>query len=178
MPHFVSRTMVAVPEGERRVEELRAGSVVITRDHGNLPVQAITRRVLSWKQLARNRHQQPIFLRAGSLKNGLPTRDTMISPNLRMVVGSRQTVLPHNQDEVLTAAKHLVNNDDVHNVDTIGVTYYHLWLACPALVKANGCWAETYHPCTAGTSQSTNAQRLEYKEFRTASQSEVNAQAM
>lgn len=176
MPHFVTRTMIAVPGGRRRIEQLRAGSAVLTRDHGILPVLAVTRRTLSWEELSMRKHQRPVFLAAGSLGENLPEQDMMISPNLRLISAPERTALLDGKRGRLVAAKHLVNNADVHNVGTIGVTYHHLWLGWPALVNANGCWAEAYHPGPSKGFGPTNAQALEFKELKAVAQASQMSQ--
>jgi hypothetical protein len=44
----------------------------------------------------------------GSLGNGLPERDMMVSPNHRMLVANDRTALYFDEHEVLVAAKHLI----------------------------------------------------------------------
>ena len=91
IPCFTPGTTIATPKGERLVEELREVDRIITRDNGIQEIRWVGRKEMSGKSLVANPHLKPILVRAGSLGNGLPERDMLVSPNHRMLVASDKT---------------------------------------------------------------------------------------
>ena len=91
-------------------------------------------------------HLKPILIRQGSLGNGLPERDMMVSPNHRMLVANDRTALYFDEHEVLVAAKHLVNHKGVAQVDSLGTTYIHFLCDRHEVVLSNGAWTESFQP--------------------------------
>ncbi|TMV38466.1 type I secretion protein, partial [Thioclava sp. BHET1] len=83
--------MIATPQGERLVEELRVGDKIITRDNGIQEIRWLNHRVMDGKTLLANPNMRPILIRKGALGNGLPERDMMVSPNHRMLVANERT---------------------------------------------------------------------------------------
>ncbi|MDC0116257.1 cadherin-like domain-containing protein, partial [Octadecabacter sp.] len=88
IPCFTPGTKIATPRGERLVENLRVGDRIITRDNGIQEIRWLGRKDISGKAMMSNPHLKPILLRAGSLENGLPERDMLVSPNHRVLVAS------------------------------------------------------------------------------------------
>ncbi|MFT5742417.1 MAG: hypothetical protein ACI86S_000476 [Paracoccaceae bacterium] len=146
IPCFTPGTTIATPQGERLVEELRIGDRIITRDNGVQEIRWVGRKEISGKALVANPHLKPILLRAGSLGNGLPERDMLVSPNHRMLVASEKTQLYFEEREVLASAKHLVGSDGIHAVDMIGTAYIHFMFERHEVVLSNGTWTESFQP--------------------------------
>lgn len=165
MPFFTPGTVIATPHGERAVEELAVGDLIVTREHGTRPVRWVGKRVLNYAHLVQNPHLRPIFLRQASLGPGLPERDMMVSPNHRVLVDSGRTALFFEEHDVLVAAKHIVNAKDVRQVDVLGVTYVHFLCDGHETVMANGVWAESFHPVDTSLGAHGNAQRSEIFEL-------------
>jgi len=172
VPCFTPGTAVATPRGERLVEELKVGDKIITRDNGIQEIRWLGRKSLDYGQLARASHMKPVLIRQGSLGNGLPERDMLVSPNHRMLVANDRTALYFDEHEVLVSAKHLVNNKGVQNVDALGVTYIHFMFDQHEVVLANGTWTESFQPGDYTLAGIGNAQRGEiydlFPELRTA----------
>ena len=80
--------LIATPRGEMPVEQLRAGDKVVTRDNGIQEIGWVGQKALGWHDLLANPHLKPVLIRQGSLGNGLPERDMLVSPNLRLLVGA------------------------------------------------------------------------------------------
>lgn len=172
VPCFTPGTAIATPRGERLVEELKVGDKIITRDNGIQEIRWLGRKALDYGQLARASHMKPVLIRQGSLGNGLPERDMLVSPNHRMLVANDRTALYFDEHEVLVSAKHLVNNKGVQNVDALGVTYIHFMFDQHEVVLANGTWTESFQPGDYTLAGIGNAQRGEifdlFPELRTA----------
>jgi Ca2+-binding RTX toxin-like protein len=165
IPCFTPGTMIATPRGEVPVELLRVGDKVITRDNGIEEVRWIGARHLEWAELGANPHLQPVLIRQGSLGNGLPEQDMMVSPNHRMLVANDRTALYFAEHEVLVAAKHLVGMKGVHSVTSMGTTYLHFMFDRHEVVLANGAWTESFQPGDQTLKGMGNAQRNEIFEI-------------
>ena len=164
-PCFTPGTMIATPKGEVLVEELQVGDAVITRDNGIQLINWIGTRRFGGRELANNPHLYPVLIRAGSLGCGLPERDMRLSPNHRVLVSSDQTQLYFEEREVLVAAKHLVNNRGVYEVESLGTTYIHFLFDRHEVVLSNGSWSESFQPADASLRGLGNAQRQEIFEI-------------
>jgi len=165
IPCFTPGTLIATPKGERLVEELQIGDKVITRDNGLQEIRWIGEKGLTGVDFARNPHLKPILIKAGSLGNGLPERDTLYSPNHRVLVNNEKTALFFDEREVLVAAKHLVGAAGIHEVDVMGTTYIHFMFDHHEVVLSNGSWTESFQPGDMSLKGVGDAQRNEILEL-------------
>lgn len=165
IPCFTPGTLIATPKGEVPVEFLKAGDRVITRDNGIQEIRWTGQKVLGWKDLAANPHLKPVLIRQGSLGNGLPERDMMVSPNHRMLVANDRTALYFDEHEVLVAAKHLVASVGIQSIESIGTTYIHFMFDRHEVVLGNGAWTESFQPGDQTLKGMGNAQRSEIFEL-------------
>jgi len=161
IPCFTPGTLIATPRGEVPVQELRPGDRVITRDNGLQEIRWVGAKPLSHRDLMANPHLKPVLVRQGSLGNGLPERDMMVSPNHRLLVANDRTALYFDEHEVLVAAKHLVAGVGVHQVDSMGTTYIHFMFDRHEVVLSNGAWTESFQPGDLTLKGMGNAQRSE-----------------
>ena len=161
IPCFTPGTLIATPKGEVPVEMLKAGDRVITRDNGIQEIRWTGQKVLGWHDLAANQHLKPVLIRQGSLGNGLPERDMMVSPNHRMLVANDRTALYFDEHEVLVAAKHLVGAQGIQAIDAVGTTYIHFMFDRHEVVLGNGAWTESFQPGDMTLKGMGNAQRSE-----------------
>jgi hypothetical protein len=165
VPCFTSGTYITTLKGEVPVEGLRAGDRVVTRDNGLQTVRRIARRDFDYGQLAIVPHLQPILVTVGALGNGLPERDMLLSPNLRLLVtGDRLPFGPRSR-EALVAVKNLVDSHSIRPCAVLGVRYIHIEFARHEVVLANGCWAEAFQPGDLSLGPVGNAQRTELREL-------------
>jgi Ca2+-binding RTX toxin-like protein len=146
IPCFTPGTRVATPRGEVAVEDLKVGDKVITRDNGFQDIQWVGHKRITLKTLTDAPHLKPVLIKAGSLGNGLPERDMIVSPNHRMLIANAEVDLLFDQPEVLVAAKHLVGMDGVHRLDMVATTYIHFMCASHQIVLADGAWSESFQP--------------------------------
>ncbi|MGL6210260.1 MAG: Hint domain-containing protein [Paracoccaceae bacterium] len=161
IPCFTPGTMIATPRGEVPVEQLQAGDRVITRDNGLQEIAWVGAKELSWRDLSLAPHLKPVLIRQGSLGNGLPERDMMVSPNHRLLVANDRTALYFDEHEVLVAAKHLVAANGVSQIDSMGTTYIHFMFERHQVVLSNGAWTESFQPGDMTLKGMGNAQRSE-----------------
>ena len=171
VPCFTPGTLIATPMGERRVEDLRAGDRVITRDNGIQEIRWAGRRDLSGADLARSTHLNPVRIRAGALGNGLPERDMQVSPNHRLLVANDKTALYFDDREVLAAAKDLTALDGIDTVRVREVAYLHFMFDQHEVVLSDGAWTESFQPGDLTLAGMDDDQRDEifelFPEFRT-----------
>ena len=153
-PCFTPGTMIATPDGERRVEELKLGDLVLTADHGAQPLMWIGRTsVAAEGKLAPVRFESGMF--------GL-TRPLLVSPQHRMLIDDWRAPYLYGHAEVLIAAHCLVNGKTVTRVEGGTVDYIHLLFSRHEIVFANGAKSESYFPghAVSGSERETQAEIL------------------
>ncbi|MBL4917686.1 Hint domain-containing protein [Szabonella alba] len=165
IPCFTPGTLIATPKGEVPVERLRAGDRVITRDNGIQEIRWTGAKVMDGGAFVANPHLRPIMIRQGSLGNGLPERDMMVSPNHRVLVANDRTSLYFDEHEVLVAAKHLVGARGIFEVESLGTTYLHFMFDQHEVVLSDGAWTESFQPGDYTLKGMGNAQRNEIFEL-------------
>ena len=165
VPCFTPGTLIATPKGEIPVEQLKAGDRIITRDNGIQELRWIGSRKFDWAHMVANPHLRPIMVRRGSLGNGLPERDMMLSPNHRVLVSNDRTSLYFDEHEVLVSVKHLVGGKGIFEVESIGTAYLHLMFDQHEVVLSDGAWTESFQPGDYTLNGMGNAQRTEILEL-------------
>ena len=132
---FVAGTLIQTAEGEKSVENLQVGDLVVTKDNGLQPIRWIgSRHVSALGKFA------PIVFKRGAIGN---TTDLMLSPQHRLLVSDWTVSMFFHQDEALVKAKDMVNGATIFQKTGDQVHYFHILLDDHALVYANGVAAET-----------------------------------
>lgn len=147
---FTPGTWIDTPSGPRLVEDLQAGDAVQTKDGGAQPIQWIGARRMSGARLFAMPKLRPIRFRPGALGVERPDQELVVSPDHRMLLRGHAARALFNTDEVLVAARDLVNGQSVV-VDTVlkEVSYVHLMLPSHHILWANGVETESFHPAQA-----------------------------
>ena len=151
---FTPGARILTPHGERAIETLRSGDMVITRDHGPQPIRWIGRRTVPGVD-----RFAPISIAAHVLDGA--TRDLLVSPQHRFLFTGYKAELLFGFDEVLVAAKHLVDGRDVIAAPQAAVTYIHMMLDCHEVVYADGAATESFHAGDVGISAISDDSREE-----------------
>ncbi len=162
---FTPNTLIETTRGPVPVQDLRPGDQVITRDNGPQEINWIGKKPMSGRELLNAPHLRPVLIRKGALGPDMPERDMMVSPNHRMLVSSERTSLLFAEEEVLVAAKHLVNHKGVQQIDCIGTYYIHLLFRNHEIIMADGSWTESFQPGDYSMGGLGNAQRNEVFEL-------------
>ncbi len=152
VPHvicFTPDTRIATPDGQRLLRELREDDLILTKDDGPQPVRWIGSRRMSGARLYAMPELRPIRVRAGAMGMDVPDGDLLVSREHRMLLKGAMAQELFNTDEVLVAAKDLVNDHSIIAERlTPQVTYVHLLLDRHQVVFANGLETESFHPAS------------------------------
>ena len=146
IPCFTPGTLILVLGGERPVESLVVGDLVMTRDDGFQPITWIGRRDLSADLTALEPRFCPVRIRAGALGPDVPRTDLVVSPQHRVLMSGKRADLLFGESEVLIAARHLLGLPGVSLLPPGPVSYIHLMCERHQIVQSNGAWTESYQP--------------------------------
>lgn len=135
---FVAGTMVDTPRGQHRIEGLRPGDLVDTLDHGPQPVRWIGQTTVN----GRDRFA-PICIKRGTLG---AEQDIYVSPQHRVLVRDWRSQLFFDADEVLIAAKGLLNGNTIFAAPRASVTYVHIMFDRHEIIRTNGLNSESFLP--------------------------------
>lgn len=158
---FTPSTRLATIRGEVAVEKLREGDRVITRDNGIQSLAWVGKRDLSARNLTDQPDLNPVHIRKGSLGNGVPERDMIVSPNHRMLMTSHVANAMFGEREVLVSAKYLSGLDGITQILTPSVQYIHLMFEQHEIVLADGAWTESFQAGEHSLNGVTTEQRCE-----------------
>ena len=134
---FVKGTRILTENGEVAIEDLAEGDLVVTAGNGLVPLRWIGQRTVSASGAF-----APIVISKGALGN---TRDLAVSPAHRMVVSDARVSALFCEDEVLVAAKSLVDGDRIYRKTGGTVTYFHILFDEHEVVFANGAPSESMY---------------------------------
>lgn len=135
---FVRGTHIEVESGnETKVEDLRVGDLVLTKDHGLQAIKWIgSTTVRGVEKLA------PIVFKKGALGN---TRELRVSPQHRMLITSGEVELLFAELEALVSAKSLVNDRTIVQVNEDIVEYYHILFDQHEVIFSEGIPSESLY---------------------------------
>ncbi len=143
---FVRGTRIRTANGELLVEDLRAGMMVETLDAGLQKLRLVLQREISAAELAENPKMRPVFMPAGSLGSGLPTRDLRVSRQHRMLVSSPVVQRMFGQNGVLVSAIKLAALPGICvDKEIPKVEYFHLLFDDHQVVFAEGTPSESLY---------------------------------
>ena len=147
---FTPGTVIATPEGPKRIETLREGDRVQTKDNGAQEVCWIGSRRMTGARLFAMPRLRPIRIRPGALGIERPDQELIVSPEHRMLVKGPVARALFNSSEVLVRAEDLVNGQTIAVDHALReVTYVHLLLPGHEVIWANGVETESFHPASA-----------------------------
>jgi hypothetical protein len=136
-PCYVAGTHILTATGERMVESLMQGDIVLTLADGDLsarPVKWIGTRRIDLTAHPRPETAAPIRIRRGAFADNMPHRDLLVSPDHAVFV-----------DGKLICARQLVNGTTIRQEKgRAAVEYFHVELDSHAILLAEGLPAESY----------------------------------
>ncbi|MBC7132366.1 MAG: Hint domain-containing protein [Roseovarius sp.] len=132
---FTPGARILTPRGERPIETLRPGDLVITRDHGPQPVRWTGQRTVPGTGRFAPVEIAPSVMGGGGL---------LVSPQHRVLFTGYTAELLFGESEVLVAARHLVNGQDVRVSPRAEVTYIHIMFDRHEVIYADGIATESF----------------------------------
>jgi len=142
LAYFGAQTTVLTQRGEVCVAQLTDLDQVFTLDSGLRPI--------SHKFVVRIDDPDiaaPICIEKGALKN---RKDLIVSPNHQILIRDWQAELLFGDNEVLMAAKYLVNGSSIRQLDVMSVDYVGLVFMEHHLIMAEGIPCETLDIASVG----------------------------
>jgi hypothetical protein len=157
---FTPGTRIDTPEGPRPVQDLREGDRVLTKDSGPQEVLWVGSRRMTGARLFAMPRLRPIRFRAGALGLERPDQELLVSPDHRMLLRGPAARALFNTEEVLVAARDLVNGQSIAvDMALREVTYVHLLLPSHQVLWANGVETESFHPGQADLASLSDSDR-------------------
>jgi hypothetical protein len=132
--------------GERLVEHLSAGDLIITRDNGLQAIRWIGQKDITGARLFANPEICPIKIRKDAFSTGLPNRDMMTSPQHRVVINHDLANKLYGSRELLVPVKALTSNNKIATANIKKTTYVHMLFDHHEIIYANGVETESFHP--------------------------------
>ena len=133
---FSRGTHITMASGEQgRIEELRVGDRILTRDDGPQEL-----RWIGQTTVRASGEMAPVVIRKGALHN---QNDLLLSPEHRIFVYQREDKLGAGRSEVLVKVRHLVNDDTVVLAEGGFVDYFQLLFDDHQIIFAEGIAAES-----------------------------------
>jgi len=144
IPCFANGTRIETDRGRVLIENLKPGDMAATHDAGLQAIQWIGTRKLSARELEANPKLLPIRIMAGSLGQGLPLRDLLVSRQHRMLVTSKIAQRMFGSSVLIPAIK-LTGLPGIF-VDTAcrSIEYFHMLFERHELVFAEGAPTESF----------------------------------
>lgn len=144
---FARGSRILTPLGERPVEELRAGDMLVCGDGLHRPVRWAGGRKLAAQELQEAPRLRPVRLRENALAPGTPARDLLLSPQHRVLLRDWRAEMLFGEEAVFVPAGSLVNDSSIRQDPAgEGVEYFHLLLDGHHTVFAEGVECETLMP--------------------------------
>ena len=132
---FGAGTLIATPEGEKAVETLEIGDMILTDDGKTVPVKWLGRQTVM--PIFAGERARPVRVSAGALGNGLPHTELVLTADHALII-----------DGLAINAGALVNGTTITQdaFDSLPerTTFYHVETEGHMVILANGSEAETY----------------------------------
>lgn len=139
-PCFVRGALVETPNGAVRIESLKVGDFVRTRDNGFQPLRWIGYGRIYRHVMTSDPRRYPIRLRAGALDTNIPMRECYFSRQHRVLVTTMD-----NPDGVLIPVKDLIGQPGIELAsDWQGhIDYFHMLFDRHEIVFSDGVQSES-----------------------------------
>lgn len=146
---FARGTYITTSRGIKRIENLRVNDLVATKDHGLQPIRWIGSKLLSGADLRVAPNLRPVRIASGALGKNIPQSDLIVSPQHRILIRSHIAQRMFGANEVLVAAKQLVQLEGIEIADDLeDVEYFHILFDHHEVVMSNGAETESLYTGT------------------------------
>ena len=161
IPCFTPGTMIDTPDGPRAVQELAAGDLVTTLDHGAQPLRWVGHAPVSSLRMALHPELCPIRIKAHAFGCNHPNRDMLVSPQHRILIEGWRAEMLFGEPQVLVAAKHLINDMTIQRAGVAMTTYIHLQCDAHEVLISDGLATESFNPGPVSVAAMPDASRAE-----------------
>lgn len=136
------------PCGDRRIENLRPGDLVVTRDDGLQPVRLVFSQTFSAAEIAADPSLAPLHFKARAIGPMMPQRPLTVGGAHRILVPGWRLENADDRTSFLVAARDLASAQDESYSQRLhgDVTYYHVIFDRHQVFTANGLPVESFLP--------------------------------
>lgn len=148
---LVAGANLRTPCGARRVENIRVGDLIVTRDAGLQPVRVVFSRTVTAAELAADPSLAPVRLAARAIAPMMPAAPLLVAPGHRLLIPGWRLEDKDDREMTLLPARELAGvSDTIHTArDTGDVTYYNIVFDEHVVFCANGMPVESFRPTPA-----------------------------
>lgn len=136
------------PIGERRVEFLRKGDLVVTRDNGLQPVRLIWRREISETEIAADPSLAPVHLNTRAIGPMMPSKPLRVGGAHRLLIPGWRLLDEEDTVNCLVPARDVDGVSLGNETEAKEATYYNIVFDAPQVFCANGMPVESFVPCS------------------------------
>ena len=139
---------VRTPCGPRRLEFVRPGDLIVTRDNGLQPVRAIWTHQISDTAMHADPLRAPVRLAARAIGPMMPQRPLTLAPDHRILVPSYLLCDVEGAGGLMEARGLAGTSDEAYfDRNSASQQFYNLVFDKPQVVLINGLPVETFHVC-------------------------------
>ncbi|MEO1537604.1 MAG: Hint domain-containing protein [Pseudomonadota bacterium] len=135
------------PIGERRVEFLRKGDLVVTRDNGLQPVRLIWQHEISEAEIAADPSLAPVHLNTRAIGPMMPSRPLKVGGAHRLLIPGWRLLDEDDAENCLVPARDVDGVSLGNETEASVATYYNIVFDEPQVFCANGMPVESFVPC-------------------------------
>ena len=135
------------PIGERRVEFLRKGDLVVTRDNGLQPVRLIWQRDISEAEIAADPSLAPVHLNTRAIGPMMPARPLKVGGAHRLLIPGWRLLDEEDSENCLVPARDVDGVSLGNETEAKEATYFNIVFDAPQVFCANGMPVESFVPC-------------------------------
>lgn len=148
---LVAGANLRTPCGARRVENIRVGDLVVTRDAGLQPVRVVFSRTVTAAELAADPSLAPVRLAARAIAPMMPAHELLVAPGHRLLIPGWRLEDRDDRELTLLPARELAGKSDQMNIvrDAGDVTFYNIVFDEHVVFAANGMPVESFRPTPA-----------------------------
>ncbi|MBV1869015.1 MAG: Hint domain-containing protein [Marinosulfonomonas sp.] len=139
---------VRTPCGPRRIEMVRPGDLIVTRDEGLQPVRMIWKREVSLADIAVNPALAPVRFKPRAVGPMMPQKDVCVAADHRILVPGYRLLGEEKTSCCLLSALEFAEASDAAYVDRSAevVTYFTLIFDTHQVFSADGLFSESFLP--------------------------------
>ncbi|MEM9262618.1 MAG: Hint domain-containing protein [Pseudomonadota bacterium] len=135
------------PIGERHVEFLRKGDLVVTRDNGLQPVRLIWKHEISDAEVAADPSLAPVLLDTRAIGPMMPSRPLRVGGAHRLLIPGWRLLDEDDTENCLVPARDVDGISLGNETEAKAVTYFNIVFDAPQVFCANGLPLESFVPC-------------------------------